>query len=142
MSYASGTEPEIVARLRDKGALSLSLVCEQAGMIVGHIAFSPADQSNAFCSWFALGPVSVIPKYQCKGIGSDLIVTGLDELKRGGAAGCILVGNPKYYSRFGFELSPEYAPEGESEEYFMVKYFGDARPVGSFSFDPAFYTKV
>lgn len=139
MPYAGGDEQTVIERLRSAGALSLSLVALVDRQIVGHVAFSPAHAADATRRWYALGPVSVLPAHQRQGIGSALIETGLAELQARGARGCILIGDPAYYRRFGFELSPQNVPENEPEDYFMVKLFSGALPSGAFRFHPAFY---
>jgi len=102
MAYSHGTEPAIIEALRHHGQLTLSLVAEEDGEIVGQITFSPVTIDGDHDSWFGLGPVSVVPEKQGQSIGSRLINAGLDILKGKGAKGCVLVGNPDYYSRFGF----------------------------------------
>ncbi len=142
MPYADGTEQDIVNRLRSVGALHLSLVAELDDQVIGHVAFSPARADDGSKPWFALGPVSVLPQHQRQGIGSALINAGLTELDREGALGCILVGNPDYYRRFGFEVSSANAPDDETAPYFMIKRFADSVPSGVFRFHEAFYGEV
>ena len=116
----------------------VSLVAELAGKIVGQVAFSPARASGGGPGWYALGPVAVPPGHQRGGIGSTLIRTGLDVVSALGASGCILTGDPAYYSRFGFKLSPKSAPPNEPSEFFMVKLLGGQLPVGPIHFHQAF----
>ena len=142
MSYAGGDEQEVVDRLRGAGALHLSLVALHEGEIVGHVAFSPADQADGTGPWYALGPVSVVPARQGEGIGSALIERGLEEIRSQGALGCILTGNPDYYRRFGFEVTPGNAPANEPSQFFMLKTFGSRQPAGAFQFHPGFYGEV
>ncbi|NLH48983.1 MAG: N-acetyltransferase [Myxococcales bacterium] len=59
------------------GALTISLVAEEEGKVVGHVAFSPVTIADGSESWYALGPVSVLPELQNRGIGSALIRQGL-----------------------------------------------------------------
>ena len=99
--HASGTEARIVDALRRDGDLALSLVAEADGSIVGHVAFSPVridGQDGAF----GLGPVSVVPDHQRRGIGRALIEEGLARLTDRRALACVLIGDPGYYARFGF----------------------------------------
>ena len=140
MPYAGGDEQDVIDRLRASGRLVLSLVAVMNAQVVGHIAFSTALLSDSKDTWLALGPVSVTPSHQRSGIGSALINTGLEEIEKQGALGCILTGNPDYYQRFGFKLAPDNVPENESELYFMVKAFTPTPPRGIFSFDNAFYS--
>lgn len=139
MPFSNGDEQYVVERLRDSGKLTLSLVATIEDQVVGHIAFSPAMIEGELVDWYALGPVSVLPGYQRKGIGSALIEAGLKILREKKAQGCILTGNPFYYCKFGFEVASEYAPENEPKEYFMVSQFIGKRPTGVFAFDIAFY---
>jgi putative acetyltransferase len=137
--YAGGDEQDVIDRLRSASALSVSLVAVIEQEILGHIAFSPAQLSDASQPWFALGPVSVLPTHQGQGIGSAMIERGLGELRKRDALGCILTGNPQYYRRFGFELSPQNVPANESAEYFMLKLLAAVHPSGKFAFHRAFY---
>lgn len=91
----------IVDALREAGALQLSLVAEQDGEIVGHVAFSAASIGGTG-DWTLLGPVAVLPRWQRQGVGSALIVEGLEIMRSCGVRGCVLVGNAEYYRRFGF----------------------------------------
>ncbi|MGI9272774.1 MAG: GNAT family N-acetyltransferase [Woeseiaceae bacterium] len=138
VSYASGDEQDIVDRLRDSGALSVSLVATIGGEVVGHIAMSPTTSTDSSQEWLTLGPVSVLPDYQRKGIGSALIRQALTEIREQKATGCILVGDPKYYARFGFELAPQFSPQPEYASVFMVNKFSDEEPSGALSFHRAF----
>ena len=97
------TEQFIVAALRAAKALTVSLVAEVDGRVIGHIAFSPVTISDGSPNWYGLGPVSVLPECQRRGIGSALIHEGISRLKDLGARGCCLVGHPEYYRRFGFQ---------------------------------------
>lgn len=102
MPYSDGSEPTIIRHLRANGDLSLSLVAEDAGKIIGHVAFSPVTINGIPDNWFGLGPLSVTPAKQRTGIGSALIHAGLNWLRAQNASGCVLLGDPNYYSRFGF----------------------------------------
>ncbi|MCX2979894.1 N-acetyltransferase [Halieaceae bacterium IMCC14734] len=139
MPYAGGDEQDVIDRLRSANALTLSLIAVIEEEVVGHIAFSPATTSDGSCPWFALGPVSVIPERQCKGVGRALIENGLAQLKSMNALGCILTGNPAYYKKFGFQLAPENAPSNEPAEFFMLKQLSSGVAQGQFSFHEAFY---
>lgn len=90
------TEQFIIEALRAAKALTLSLVAEVDGCVVGHIAFSPVTISDGTMNWYGLGPVSELPEHQRKGIGKALIQEGLARLKVLHAHGCCLVGHPQY----------------------------------------------
>ncbi|MCB0023597.1 MAG: N-acetyltransferase, partial [Caldilinea sp.] len=116
LAISNHTEQFIVEALRAAGALTVSLVAEVDGRVVGHIAFSPVTMSDGTVGWYGLGPVSVLPAYQGMGIGGALIVEGLARLRKLGARGCCLVGHPGYYGRFGFEHVDGLAYEGVPPE--------------------------
>ena len=97
------SEAQIVEELRRDGALTLSLVGEADGEIVAHVAFSQVRIGEVQTGWYGLGPVSVRPDLQNRGFGSALIREGLSRLRALGANGCVLLGYPPYYARFGFE---------------------------------------
>ncbi len=139
MPYAGGDEQDVIDRLRDAGALTLSMVALFEGKIVGQITFSPATSRNGADSWLALGPVSVMPEFQGRGIGSRLIENGLARFRQAGYKGCILTGNPDYYCRFGFEKAPQNAPANEPAEYFQLISFTGSPTTATFEFHPAFY---
>lgn len=141
--YADGDEQDVIDRLRAVGKLDVSLVAEVDGEVIGHIAFSEAVCSDGSSPWFALGPVSVLPEQQNRGVGAALIRQGIEQIEARGALGCILTGNPDYYRRFGFELAPQHVPENEPAEFFMLKKLNAATqrtPIsGRFRFHAAFY---
>lgn len=103
LEVSNQTEQFIIDALRSAGALSVSLVAELDGRVVGHIAFSPITLSDGSTGWYGLGPVAVLPELQRQGIGTSLIREGLARLRALGGRGCCLVGHPDYYRRFGFE---------------------------------------
>ena len=88
--YSHQTEEFIIHALRDANALTISLVAEAGNKVVGHIAFSPVTISNGSQGWYGLGPISVLPEFQRKGIGKSLVREGLSMLKASGARGGIL----------------------------------------------------
>lgn len=102
VEHSSQTEGAIVDALRAADALTVSLVAEKDGSIVGHVGFSPVLINGEATGWFGLGPVSVSPSLQRSGVGSMLIKDGLDRLAAYGAQGCVVLGDPDYYGRFGF----------------------------------------
>lgn len=137
--HSDGREPAIVERLRADGDLALSLVAEDAhDGIVGHIAFSPVTIDGREGGWFGLGPVSVAPARQRAGIGTALIERGLARLPDMGAKGCVLLGDPAYYRRFGFEHDPGLRYPGPPAEYFQVRSFSGKAPQGEVRYASAF----
>lgn len=138
-AYASGTEASIIDQLRRDADLTISLVAEDGCEIVGHVAFSPARIGNASENWFGLGPVAVSPDWQQQGVGQSLIEEGLRQLRDHGAAGCLLVGDPNYYSRFGFTGDCGLSHEKLAASYVQALSFGSAPLKGEVRFAPAFY---
>lgn len=136
--HSSGTEGAIVDALRDAGALTVSLVAEVDGQPVGHVAFSPVMVDGQDIGWFGLGPVSVRPDRQGRGIGSALIREGLGRLRWRGAKGCVVLGDPDYYLRFGFGHDPDLRYEGAPPEYFMRLVMAGPAPAGSVAYHAAF----
>jgi putative acetyltransferase len=139
MPYAGGDEQDLINQLRNAGALAISLVAEHEGRIVGHVAFSPAFPADGSEGWYALGPVSAEPELKHQGIGSAIINTGLSLLRERGAAGCVLVGNPAYYSRFGFLPYPALCPAGEPAEFFQILPLATKKPDVVVGFHPLFH---
>jgi len=132
------TEQFVIAALRAANALTLSLVAEVDGRVIGHIAFSPVTMSDGTQNWYGLGPVAVLPEYQRQGIGKALIQQGLSRLKEMKAQGCCLVGHPGYYRQFGFENSPQLVLEGVPQEVFFALSFDGHIPHGSVTFHDGF----
>jgi len=135
------TEQYIINALRDANVLTISLVAEIEGQILGHIAFSPVTISDGAIGWYGLGPVSVLPEYQKKGVGKSLISEGLSLLKKLDGQGCVLVGHPDYYSRLGFQSFPELVYEGVPQEVFFALPFTKKVPKGNVLFHEGFLAK-
>jgi len=139
-TYSDQTEPQMIERLRRAGALTISLVAEEDGRVVGHVAFSPVTLSGGEAGWYGLGPISVRPDRQKQGIGSALIHEGMERLRALGAQGCVLVGDPGYYNRFGFAAAdPALKVADVPPEYFLVLPLQGSVPSGIVAFHPGFY---
>lgn len=136
--HTSHTEHLIVDALRAAGALTLSLVEERQGAVVGHVAVSPVTVSDGTRDWFGLGPISVLPGYQGLGVGSGLMRAALQRLRQQGAGGCVLVGEPAFYSRFGFRAVPTLLLPGVPAEYFQALALHGRVPYGEVSYHEAF----
>ena len=136
--FSNNTEQFIINALRAANALTVSLVAEIDGKVVGHIAFSPVTFTDGSASWYGLGPISVRPAYQKQGIGIKLVNKGLNLLKDLGAEGCVLVGDPKYYKRFGFKSPDGLKHEGAPQENFLALPFCNRIPKGTVQFHRAF----
>ena len=132
------TEQFIIEALRAAKALTVSLVAELDGQVIGHIAFSPVTFDDGTRDWYGLGPVSVLPERQRQGIGKALIEEGLSRLREMNAQGCCLVGHPEYYRRFGFDNPPGLVLEGVPPEVFFALSFDGHTPQGSVTFHEGF----
>jgi len=107
--HSSHTEQYIVDALRHAGALAVSLV-----------AVSPVQLSDGSPGWYGLGPLSVAPGRQRQGVGSALMRAAVEALQACGAAGCVLLGDPGYYGRFGFRAEPRLRLVGVPAAYFQA----------------------
>ncbi len=136
--HSGHTEQFIVAALRAAGQLSVSLVAEADGRLCGHVALSPVHIEDGSPAWFGLGPVSVLPALQRRGIGQQLIGTALQALRDRAAGGCVVLGNPAYYGRFGFRSVPGLVLPGVPAEYFQAMAFGPRMAQGRVGYHAAF----
>ena len=136
--HTSHTEQRIVSALREAGQLAVSRVAIHGGEVVGHVAVSPVRISGAECRWFGLGPLSVLPGYQGRGIGSALVMEALLVLSDAGAAGCVVLGDPGYYGRFGFQAHDSLKLPGVPPGSFMAVAFDATLPEGVVSYHAAF----
>ncbi|MGQ0457611.1 MAG: GNAT family N-acetyltransferase [Hyphomicrobium sp.] len=139
--HSIGTEAAIVRELRKAGALTGSHVAVVDGAIAGYAATSPVTITPEQGAWLGLGPVAVAPAYQRQGVGAALIETALERLRSAGARGCVVVGNPHTYRRFGFEPSESLTLHGVSPEYFLAKSFGAPPSPGTVCYHAAFAIK-
>lgn len=138
LEISNHTEQFIIEALRAAEALTVSLVAETDGRVVGHIAFSPLAISDGTPNWCGLGPVSVLPEYQRKGIGKALIREGLARLKDLNVQGCCLVGHPEYYRKFEFTNMPGLVLKGVPQEVFFALSFDGRCPHGEVTFHEGF----
>lgn len=136
--HTDHTEQFIVDALRAAGALTLSLVAVRGDEIMGHGAISPVAIADGTPNWYGLGPVSVLPQHQGQGIGSSLIQSALNRLKAQGAAGCVVLGDPGYYSRFGFQPLAGLMYSDGPPEYFQALAFAPPLPRGVVTYHAAF----
>ena len=140
--HTSHTEQFIVRALRAANELTLSIVAEEHGQVVGHVALSPVtitdSQGRQAVGWYGLGPISVLPPRQGHGIGSRLLEQALSELRAMRAAGCVLLGEPAYYGRFGFQAHAGLQLPGVPPGYFMALAFDGPVPEGIAHYSDAF----
>lgn len=138
LPISNHTEQFIIEALRAARALTISLVAERDGEVVGHVAFSPVTISDGTRDWYGVGPVSVLPACHRQGIGKALMQAGLARLKDKQARGCCLVGHPEYYQKFGFKNVPGFIYEGVPPEVFLALSFDGQLPQGVATFHDAF----
>lgn len=136
--HSSHTEQFIVNALRRTDQLTVSLVAVENGAVIGHVAISPVTISSGVTGWYGLGPISVWPDRQGQGIGSALMKSALAQLQLLGGVGCVVLGDPGYYERFGFQAHPRLELTGVPPEYFLALSFGAERPEGVVKYHEAF----
>ena len=136
--FSRQTEHLIVDALRAAGGLDVSLVAELDGCVAGHVAISGARIGEDSSGWYLLGPVGVLPDLQGRGIGRALVEAGLEELRSRGANGCVLVGDPAFYTRFGFEHVPGVTCAGVPDVYVLCLRIAGPLPRGEVAHHSAF----
>ncbi|GAC16206.1 GNAT family N-acetyltransferase [Aliiglaciecola lipolytica] len=139
--HTDHTEQFIVNALRESGALSISLVAEEEGNVVGHVALSHVTISDGTDNWYGLGPISVLPNNQNKGIGSKLVNAAIQELMNIKAKGCVLLGDPNYYHRFGFKPREGLVLKDVPPEYFQALLLQGDLPQGIVTYNESFSAK-
>ena len=112
-SFQTPAEARLVDLLRAADSLRVSLVAEVGDVIVGHVAFSPVTAASGI-EGAGLAPIAVADRYRRRGIGAGLVRTGLDACRKANFGWAIVLGEPAYYSRFGFRAASEL---GLSDEY-------------------------
>ncbi len=137
-AYSQQTEHLIVEALPADGVLAVSLVAVRHDHPVGHIAFSSARIGATTKDWYIAGPVAVLPAFQHQGIGTALVEAGLAELRSSGAKGCVLVGDPRFYERFGFSTRPGLVYKGVPDEFVLALPFCETVPTGEIAAHEAF----
>jgi putative acetyltransferase len=105
-AFGGELESRLVDRLRREGLALVSLVAFNADEVVGHILFSDlaVEIDGRPIAAASLAPMAVLPDWQCKGIGSQLVRAGLERLRQRHVAAVIVVGHPQFYPRFGFSV--------------------------------------
>jgi putative acetyltransferase len=138
IEYSDQTEHLIVRALRESGDLAVSVVAVLDSAVVGHAAASPVSISDGSLGWFGLGPVSVTSTAQNIGIGSQLVREVLRQLQALSAAGCVVLGDPRYYRRFGFACADGLVLPNVPPDHFMALTFETRLPTGTVAYSPAF----
>ena len=134
MPFCDGTEADAIDILRRDGQLTLSLVAELDGVIVGQVTFSPAWVEDGDGDWYCLGPISVAKPYQRHGIGSRLSAEGLRRLGETGAAGVILMGNPAVYVPMGYRCDLTLSHGDIARKYIHYQLLHGTAPTGEVTF--------
>jgi len=139
-------EAKLVDELRADGDLigALSIVAERDGVVVGHVCCSPGRIGEDTKSAVGLGPLGVLPEFHAAGVGSALMHAVLGAADALGHGAVVLLGDPGYYSRFGFVLAERHGitpPVAEWAPHFQVRTLGAHNPSlqGEFRYSPAFY---
>ncbi|MGE0605742.1 MAG: GNAT family N-acetyltransferase [Pirellulales bacterium] len=125
-AFDSAAEADLVNALRDGGYARVSVVAEVAGMVVGHILFSELRIATASgrIDALSLAPLAVLPDHQRQGIGTLLVNAGLRMCHKQGHTIVAVLGQPDYYTRFGFSAQlakPLVSPFGHSEAWMATE---------------------
>jgi putative acetyltransferase len=134
-AFGQSPEADLVDRLRENCSNILSLVAVQNDQVIGHIYFSPVNISgDKIIEGIGLGPMAVLPEFQRRGIGSQLVQAGIEILKRRGYTFIIVLGHPEYYPRFGFKRASHSGIrsqwEGVPDEAFMILILNEEAMIG------------
>jgi putative acetyltransferase len=143
-AFGRDDEADLVARIRASGAAVVALVAELGSSLVGHVLASPIAIDDRAGSWLGIAPLSVLPASQGQGIGGRLMTAMIDTARQRGTAALFLLGNPRYYSRFGFitsHIGNEYGARDaimhlEIEPHVLDGLTGTARYVPAFAEGP------
>lgn len=112
-SFPTEAEARLVDLLRDAGRLPVSVVAEVGGVVVGHVGFSPVTVASGD-GGVGLAPLAVAESHRRRGVGAGLVRAGLEACRAGGFGWVVVLGDPAYYSRFGFRPAAEF---GLLDEY-------------------------
>ncbi|MBM3128701.1 MAG: N-acetyltransferase [Chloroflexi bacterium] len=135
-AFGQPAEANVVDTLRKNCLAGESLVALDGDKIVGHILFTPAviEAERKEIVGMGLAPMAVLPEFQRQGIGSKLIRTGLDEMRKTEQPFVIVLGHPEYYPRFGFVRASRYGIVSQypnvPDDAFMILVYDQAALAG------------
>jgi putative acetyltransferase len=148
--FPSAAEAQLVEALRQAGHLPISLVAERDGQLVGHLAFSPVDIERASAGipgesgpGLGLAPLAVPTEHRRQGIATRLVEAGLEQARRLGYRWVVVLGEPDYYGRFGFQAASAFGLRdayggGDAFQVIALQPGGIPQGSGLVSFGPEF----
>ena len=127
-AFEGKEEADVVDKLRNTSPTFISLVAMMDEKVIGHILFTPVRLIQ-MVDWsiegMGLAPLAVLPEFQNQGVGTALCSEGLKRVKSAGNPFVVVLGDPSYYARFGFEKASDYhirsAFNGVPEDAFMIQ---------------------
>jgi putative acetyltransferase len=122
-AFGAEGEARLVDLLREQARPLVSLVADDGGTVVGHILFSPVSLPGIDALAMGLAPMAVAPMRQRSGIGSALVIGGLERCKELRAVAVVVLGHPEFYPKFGFSPAQRFGLRSEYDvpaEVFMA----------------------
>jgi putative acetyltransferase len=125
-AFPTDAESKLVDALRANGKAIISLVAVHGDQVLGHVLFSPVSTTPpSVARGIGLAPVAVRPDAHSQGSGSALIREGLEHCKALGYDFCVVLGDPKYYARFGFKKASSFGLQNEygvDAEFMLIRF--------------------
>lgn len=141
-AFGGSAEADLIDGLREHGAVVAELVAEEAGRIVGHVAFSRlwVESGQRLSPAVALAPLAVVPEFQSKGLGKQLIEAGHERLRALNERLSVVLGDLDYYGRLGYsrEAASGFASPYPHEHLGALAFLPSAPTAGTLRYDPAF----
>ncbi len=141
-AFDTDDEARLVDRLRDGGRLTVSLVAVSDQTIIGHVAFSPVTVNAQPTRGVGLAPLAVAAEQRGRGVGTKLVHAGIDTCREAGFDFAVVLGEPAYYRRFGFETASRFGLTniyGVDEPFMAMPLRDGGFPAGGeVRYDPAF----
>src|SRR5205809_7811643 len=123
-AFGGPLEAKLVRLITERKKALIPLVAVNDARVVGHILFSRVTIANVPAAFDGVGlaPVAVLPKFQRQGIGSTTIREGLERCRQAGYKAVVVLGDPAFYSRFGFVRAADFRLQNEYgvHDEFMV----------------------